>query len=208
LHKRILPRRTPHSTAFKKYRMEKCREAESSRAACPHAGLTLAPDGSLYGATYHGGNGRGVVFELAPPAPAGGAWAETVLHTFLGHTDGANPQVTLALTPDGTIFGTTAGGGANMGGTVFRLLPPAASGAGWMHSVLFNFAGGTYSGPRGALALARNGRLYGTNLAGGLGMSAWFSRWRLRQPPAAPGPRPSSTVSKARRMDAIPGPAS
>jgi hypothetical protein len=53
-----------------------------------HPESTLAGStGALYGTTiqiaYGGGAAPGAIFELSPPATAGGAWAETVLYTFL-----------------------------------------------------------------------------------------------------------------------------
>ena len=56
----------------------------------PVAGVILDSVGNPYGATNIGGvpgMGYGVVFELNP------AGAETVLHTFAGGSDGANPAV-------------------------------------------------------------------------------------------------------------------
>jgi uncharacterized repeat protein (TIGR03803 family) len=68
--------------------------------------------GNLYGTTYFGGNlsdcapiGCGVVFKLDP------AGKETVLYTFTGGTDGANPQGNLLLDEDGNLYGTASGGG-------------------------------------------------------------------------------------------------
>src|ERR1700722_19348514 len=52
----------------------------------PFAGLTFDSSGNLFGTTVSGGVattentfGCGVVFELTPPATAGGAWTETVI---------------------------------------------------------------------------------------------------------------------------------
>ena len=44
----------------------------------PQAGLIADSKGNLFGTTYVGGaSGVGTVFELSPPATAGGAWTET-----------------------------------------------------------------------------------------------------------------------------------
>ena len=89
----------------------------------PAAGVVMDKNGRLYGTTQHGGTGDpkvgGVVFELDPPSVAGGAWTETVLHSFSG-TDGFLPIGTLTLRKDG-IYGTTAQGGLFGTGTVFVL---------------------------------------------------------------------------------------
>src|ERR1022692_2766732 len=58
------------------------------------AGLTIAGNGVLYGATTGGGTGAcpggcGTVFSLTPPASTGGTWTESVLYMFAGGSDGA-----------------------------------------------------------------------------------------------------------------------
>src|SRR5450755_1130869 len=66
----------------------------------------LVPDqaGNLYGTAPEGGfcrvstHGCGVVFELSPPAILGGDWTETILYTFTGGSDGANPKERSSLT--------------------------------------------------------------------------------------------------------------
>ena len=68
--------------------------------------------------------GCGIVFALTPPAAPGGAWAETVLHSFTGQNgDGAVPQGNLAIGKNGVAYGTTVGGGTAGQGTVFELVP-------------------------------------------------------------------------------------
>jgi len=53
--------------------------------ATPYASLVADSAGNLYGTTALGGsNHDGTVFELSPPATAGGAWTETVLYSFQG----------------------------------------------------------------------------------------------------------------------------
>lgn len=68
--------------------------------------------GTLYGTTYEGGGtecqnsaGCGTVFSITPSG------TETVLHAFGGTPDGANPAASLADV-NGTLYGTTNGGGA------------------------------------------------------------------------------------------------
>lgn len=53
------------------------------------AKLVFGNNGALYGTTDGGGSGNngGTVFELAPPATAGGVWSETVLYSLPGGTD-------------------------------------------------------------------------------------------------------------------------
>jgi uncharacterized repeat protein (TIGR03803 family) len=84
-----------------------------------------------------------------------------ILHTFTGGaTDGAGPYAGLIQGPDGTLYGTTSGGGTNIGGTVFQLAP---DGSGF--TVLYSFTGET-DGARPFAGLIRgpDGTLYGTTL--------------------------------------------
>ena len=82
------------------------------------AGLVMNAAGTLYGTASQGGdNGAGVVFQIDP---AGNA---TVLHSFGGRNDGKSPSSTLILSPNGTLYGSTAEGGAHQVGTLFRLKP-------------------------------------------------------------------------------------
>jgi len=78
--------------------------------------------GYLYGATYMGGTGgRGTVFRLAK---SGGSWTETILHSFAGGTDGANPQSRpIVDRTTGALYGTTVFGGNFNGGTVYTVQP-------------------------------------------------------------------------------------
>jgi len=62
---------------------------------------------NLYGTTYFGGIAdNGVVFKLDTTG------RETVLHSFTGGTDGANPWTGLIIDSSGSLYGTTQAGGA------------------------------------------------------------------------------------------------
>ena len=105
--------------------------------AYPLSTLVIGQDGSLYGTTQYGGSaaagshcsfygatGCGTVFKLTPPSAPGGAWTETVLHSFTGQgDDGAIPSAGLAVGPKGLLYGTTSHGGAGSQGTVFAVAP-------------------------------------------------------------------------------------
>ena len=138
--------------------------------AFPRAGLIFDAAGNLYGTTYTGGNGYGVVFKLAPNVD--GTWTESVLHSFCSvtnFTDGAAPQTSLIFDVGGNLYGTTSGGGGQGSGVVFRLKP---NGDGtWTESVLYTLCSVTNcadgAGPPASLIFDVGGNLYGTTNGGG-----------------------------------------
>ena len=76
----------------------------------------ISVNGTLYGTTAFGGSqasdlGDGTVFTI------GANGSETVRHRFTG-TDGAHPNAGL-IDVNGTLYGTTSGGGKSDYGTVF-----------------------------------------------------------------------------------------
>jgi uncharacterized repeat protein (TIGR03803 family) len=91
----------------------------------PGAAPLLGADGNIYGTTQAGGtNGLGVVYELSPQ---NGGWNESVLYSFAGGSDGANPRAA-PIIMGGGLYGTTLAGGngacSNKGcGTVFEVAP-------------------------------------------------------------------------------------
>src|SRR5277367_920977 len=84
----------------------------------PLAGFTMDAAGNLYGTTNSGGAlGAGTVFKVGPKGK------ETVLHSFAGGKDGANPQASLIMDATGNLYGTTNAGGASGAGTIFKVGP-------------------------------------------------------------------------------------
>jgi uncharacterized repeat protein (TIGR03803 family) len=136
----------------------------------PWSGVTMGPDGSLYGTTYgSGGSGEGTVFNLKPPVTACKAvlcyWTETVLYRFSGGSDGSNPGGGhLIFDQTGNLYGITLVGGAYAEGTVFQLVPFQG---GWTERVLHSFTGNDGGLPNAALVFDNVGNLYSTTLAGG-----------------------------------------
>ncbi len=139
----------------------------SSDGAYPLSGLLLDQSGNIYGTTTSGGVGNcnayvggcGTVFELTP-SPNG--WAETVLYSFTGGTDGGIPEGGLTWGASGVLYGTTAAGGTG-NGTVFELMPSQGA---WTLNTIYTFPGPGISGPTASLALDAAGILYGTTLSG------------------------------------------
>ena len=136
----------------------------------PWGGVTLGPDGALYGTTYGGGlYGYGVVFKLQPPPTecktATCYWTETVIHNFTGGSDGSAPQGVLVFDSAGNLYGSTIAGGEGSHGVVYELSPAQGS---WNISILHAFIGGSDgSGPEDGVAIDRSGNIYGTTFLGG-----------------------------------------
>jgi uncharacterized repeat protein (TIGR03803 family) len=83
--------------------------------------LARADAGNLYGTTCTGGaHNSGTVFKLSPTSGGG---VKTVLHDFTGGADGYCPLGNVMLGADGTLCGTTIGGGAHQWGVVFEVTP-------------------------------------------------------------------------------------
>jgi len=150
---------------------------QGTDGATPAGGLIFDRAGNLYGTTSSGGtHNNGTVFKLSPDAS--GEWSETVLHSFQGSPDGANPYAGLIFDRAGNVYGTTYNGGVlSFGGvgTVFKL-SPEPNGE-WTETVLhifqttgppnFQTTGG--SRPQARLIFDRAGNLYGTAAVGGSG---------------------------------------
>jgi uncharacterized repeat protein (TIGR03803 family) len=123
----------------------------------PFAGLVQGSDGNFYGTTFIGGtNSDGTVFRISP----GGS--ETTLYQFSCGSDGANPYYgRLVQGSDSDFYGTTAYGGTNSDGTVFKI-----TSAGTMTTLHeFNSSGGNE--PLGDLVQGSDGDFYGTTYGGG-----------------------------------------
>ena len=155
-----------------------------SDGAGPTSGVILGPNGTLYGTAHAGGEqncasfeypGCGLVFNLRPQATACHSalcpWTETVLHSFTGGSDGANPWGNVIFDHSGNLYGTTQFGGitscTNGCGTVYKLMP---SGGSWTETLLYSFTNGSDgSRPYAGVTFDTTGNLYGTNFwaAGG-----------------------------------------
>jgi uncharacterized repeat protein (TIGR03803 family) len=166
----------------------------------PFAPVAIGPGGVLYGTTRYGGimncqpgspSTCGTVFMLTPSGSPITQWAETILHSFAGGTDGGWPTGAVVIGTGGVLYGTAALGGASNLGTVYSLTPPASPGGSWTEAVLYSFAGPITGGndgaaPGGNLVIGSGGTLYGTTSGGGTyGGGTVFS---LAPPAAVGGP--------------------
>lgn len=142
----------------------------------PIGGMVFDSAGNLYGATYNGGAATGgTVFALAPGS--GGTWTESVIYSFTGGSDGAQPNAGPILDAAGNLFGTTIRGGfTNSGlcdlgcGVAYQLTPGSS---GWSQSVLYSFLGGSDGlTPSASLIMDAAGNLYSTTPFGGKTSSA------------------------------------
>jgi uncharacterized repeat protein (TIGR03803 family) len=157
-----------------------CALSNCNDGSYPLAGLILDQAGNVYGTTSQGGDSGnpcgnyygscGTVFKLTPTKDGG--WAESVLYRFCSLTncgDGLYPLAGLIFDQAGNLYGTTSAGGANGGGTVFKLTPTVDGG--WTENVLYSFCP-VYScsdglSPVAGLIFDTSGTLYGTTNYGG-----------------------------------------
>lgn len=135
----------------------------------PVATVSLDAQGNLYGTAPAGGAfGNGAVYKLSL---SNSGWAESVLYSFQGGNDGANPVGGVIVDRAGNLYGTTFDGGINGGGTIYELSP---SNGRWTFTVLYSFVGG-YGGPYNKLTFDTKGNLYGfTNSEGAYGFGEIF----------------------------------
>ena len=103
-------------------------------------------------------------------APTARAQTLTTLYSFCaqggtGCTDGASPVAGLVQDSDGNFYGTTENGGANGGGTVFKVTPSGALTTLYSFCSLSSCADG--ANPSAPLVLGSDGSFYGTTVWGG-----------------------------------------
>jgi len=135
-----------------------CSQTNCADGNTPVSGLTLRPDGHFLGTTpFNGsgiGQGSGTIFDISP---TGGL---TTLYSFTGGTDGASPQASPILGPDGQFYGVAVSAGGPTGcGTIYRLSA--------VFTVLHSFDKVHGCSPSSALVLGTDGSFYGTTSAGG-----------------------------------------
>lgn len=143
-----------------------CSQLYCADGTTPDATLVMDSEGNLYGAAA-GGNSKfyaGVVFEVSSKDEQ-----ESLVYDFAAIPQGVAPNGALARDASGSLYGTTAGGGYDVGkctkfygcGVLYKL-------SGDTEQVLYTFLGGLDGQePNGGLILDANGNLYGTTYRGG-----------------------------------------
>jgi uncharacterized repeat protein (TIGR03803 family) len=130
----------------------------ASDGAGPYGSLIQGTDGNLYGMTFTGGTGNeGTIFKCTTSGTM------TILHSFVGGTDGADPYGSLIQANDGNLYGMTTAGGISGDGTIFKCTTSGTV------TTLHSFVGGSSDDgatPYGDLMQASDGNLYGMTTAG------------------------------------------
>jgi uncharacterized repeat protein (TIGR03803 family) len=137
---------------------------EGAASGVPYDGVS-----PLYGTTNEGGaNDGGTVFQLIDN---GGAWSESVIHSFCAGkhcAEGTRPGYALVSGPQGVLYGSAAGT-PNREGLIYKLTPNAAR-TKWTMAVFYEFctlANCVDGGQPGGLTLDSSGGLYGVTSGGG-----------------------------------------
>ncbi len=147
-----------------------------------YAGLIQGSDGNFYGTTEEGGDAlAGTVFQLTPSGTL------TILYSFCSQpacADGGWPYAGLIQGSDGNFYGTTWAGGANLGGTVFKITPSGTL------TTLYSFCSQSFiwgggeivctdgDNPYAGLIQGTDGNFYGTTKYGG-GVDAYGTVFQL-----------------------------
>jgi uncharacterized repeat protein (TIGR03803 family) len=142
-----------------------CAQANCSDGFQPSGSLIRGLNGDLDGITGYGGNstncsiGCGTIFKITP----GGAL--TTVYSFTGPPGPFYPFYSLLQATDGSLYGTTSGGGSNGSGTVFKVTPDGKL------TTVYSFCPqpGCADGdiPSSPLVQAVDGDFYGTTYFGG-----------------------------------------
>jgi len=134
----------------------------------PSSALTVDAEGNIYGTTNAGGDlsgceggGCGTIFKISK------AGQFSVLYSFTGEADGANPDGNLLLDAHGNLYGTAGGGGNTTCpygcGNIFKLTPSGHL------VVLHTFNSIQGDTPAGGQIFDDRGTLYGVTIYGGNG---------------------------------------
>ena len=155
--------------------------------------------GNIYGTTVLGGDfGSGTVFQLSSTS---NGWVHTVLYSFTGGADGAEPYKGVTLDREDNLYGTavTGGSGSCEGGCglVYKL---TNSGGTWTQTVIHAFTGGDDgSGPGARVTVDRSGNIYGMTPTGGA--NGLGTIYKINRNMEGLGPSGSFTRLRAERTE-------
>ena len=122
----------------------------------PQFALVSGGDGNFYGTSAEGGtNSSGAVFRVTPGGTV------TALKSFAFDANGAAPNASLTLGPDGQLYGITSSGGAIGAGTIFKITTQG------VFTALHSFQNTEGFVHQAALTVGPDGNLYGTSRDGG-----------------------------------------
>jgi uncharacterized repeat protein (TIGR03803 family) len=131
----------------------------------PSAGMTIAPDGTMYSTTPDGGAfSGGVIFSLKKTAKG---WKQTVIHSINSPSEGGFPYEGLMRDAAGNLYGAAPTGGAGGQGVIYRL---SHTKQGWVDTVLYSFTGQNGDGAGLYwidLISDKSGNIYGATSFGG-----------------------------------------
>ena len=131
----------------------------------PSAGMTIAPNGTMYSTTPDGGAyGAGTVFSLKKTSKG---WKQTVIQSLNGSSNGGYPYEGLMMDTAGNLYGAAPTGGADGQGLIYRLRHTKQ---GWVDTVLYSFTNqnGDGSGLYWIdLISDKSGNIYGATSFGG-----------------------------------------
>jgi uncharacterized repeat protein (TIGR03803 family) len=153
---------TPGGTLTSLY--DFCSLPDCADGAAVYESLAQGPDGDFYGATFGGGAGNsGTIFKITPTGTL------TTLYSFCVVSypfcyDGSNPIGPVSGN-DGNFYGTTASGGANSQGSIFKITPSGTLTT--IYSFCAQITCPDGSDARNSMILGSDGNFYGTTYYGG-----------------------------------------
>ena len=142
-----------------------CKLASCADGTDPRSPLVQATNGKFYGVTFGGGpfDSFGTIYQITSSG------ALTTLYAFCQLsecTDGDVPYGGMVQALNGTLYGTTAGGGAHGGGTVFDIKT-----TGGTPNILYSFCSlsecADGDSPQASLIQGTDGDFYGSTYDGG-----------------------------------------
>src|SRR5579862_5525185 len=142
-----------------------CKLASCADGFDPRSPLLQATNGKFYGVTFGGGpfDNPGTIYQITSSGTL------TTLYTFCalsGCTDGDVPYGGMVQALNGTLYGTTYGGGAHGGGTIFDIKTTGGS-----LTTLYSFCSlsscADGDAPQATLIQGTDGNFYGSTYDGG-----------------------------------------